>query len=104
MCDYLENDYYGAVASCMHIENNILDYAYICDCGLIIYDKEGNVKFQTEDEKELYSDPYINQIGIPWNLPEARVIVRRDYRNNLSNIKDGKCVSYGALTGEESAI
>lgn len=103
-CDYLENDYYGAVASCMRIENNILDYAYICDCGLIVYDKDGNIKFQTEDDKELYSDPYINQLGIPWNLPEARVIVRRDYRNNLNNIKDSKRVSYGALTGEESAI
>lgn len=103
-CDYLENDYYGAVASCIHIEDNVLDYAYICDCGLIVYDKDGNVKFQTEDDKKIYSDPYINQIGIPWNLPEARVIVRRDYRNNLNNIKDGRCASYGALTGEESAI
>ena len=101
-CDYLENDYYGAVASCMNIKNNILNYAFICDCGIIIYDKDGNVKFQTEDEKELYSDPYINKIGIPWNLKEARIIVRRDYRNNLENIKNGKCVSYGAITGEKS--
>lgn len=103
-CDYLENDYYGAVLSCIKIENNTLSYAYICDCGIIVYDKLGNIKFQTEDDKELYSDPYINKIGIPWNLPEARVIVRRDYRNNLKNIIDGKCVSYGAITGEESAI
>lgn len=103
-CDYLQNDYYGAVASCVHINNDILNYAYICDSGVIIYDKLGNIKFQTEDDKKLYSDYYINQIGIPWNLPESRVIVRRDFRNNLDNIKDGKCVSYGALTGEESAI
>lgn len=103
-CDYLENDYYGAVAACIKIENNILNYAFICDCGIIIYDSEGNIKFQTEDEKELYSDPYINNIGVPWNLPDARVIVRREYRNNINNIQDGKCVSYGALTGEESAI
>ena len=103
-CDYLQNDYFGAVASCIHIENDILHYAYICDCGVIVYDALGNIKFQTEDDKKLYSDPYINQIGIPWNLPEARVIVRRDYRNNLNCIKDDKCVSYGALTGEESAV
>lgn len=101
-CDYLENDYYGAVASCINIKNNILNYAFICDCGIIVYDKNGNVKFQTEDEKELYSDPYINKIGIPWNLKEARIIVRRDYRNNLENIKNGKCISYGAITGEKS--
>lgn len=103
-CDYLQNDYYGAVASCINIEGNKLHYAYICDCGVIVYDKDGKIKFQTEDDKELYSDPYINQIGIPWNLPDARVIIRRDYRNNLGNIQDKHCVSYGALTGEEDAI
>ncbi len=103
-CDYLENDFYGAVAACIHIENNILNYAYICDCGVIVYDNLGNIKFQTEDDKKLYSDPFINKIGIAWNLPDARVIVRRDYRNNLNNIQNGKCVSYGALTGEVSAV
>lgn len=102
-CDYLQNDYYGAVASCIQIKGNILNYAYICDCGVIVYDMVGNIKFQTVDDKELYSDPFIKKIEIPWNLPEARVIVRRDYRNNLNNIQNGKCVSYGALTGEEPA-
>lgn len=103
-CDYLQNDYYGAVASCADIKDNTLYYAYICDCGVVVLDKDENIKFQTKDDKLVYSDPYINKIGIPWNLPESRVIVRRDYRNNLENIQDGKCVSYGALTGEESAI
>lgn len=103
-CDYLENDYFGAVASCVSIKNDILDYAYICDCGVIVFDSLGNIKFQTEDDKECYSDFFINRIGISWDLPEARVIVRRDYRNNLDNIYDGKCVSYGAITGETTAI
>lgn len=103
-CDYLENDYYGTVASCVSIEDNILNYAYICDCGVIVYDKNGNIRFKTDDDKELYSDQYINKLGIPWNLPEARKIVRSEYRNNLNNIIDGKCVSYGALTGEENAV
>ncbi len=103
-CDYLENDYYGTVASCISIDNDILNYAYICDCGVIVYDKNGNVKFKTDDDKELYSDPYINMIGIPWYLPEERVKVRSEFRNNINNIVDGKCVSYGALTGEESAV
>lgn len=103
-CDYLQNDYFGAVAFCVNIENNILNYAYICDCGIIVYDQLGNIKFQTEDDKEKYSDPFIKNIGIPWNLPEARIIVRRDYRNNLDNIQNDKCVSYGAITGERDAI
>jgi len=104
ICDYLQNDYYGAVAAAALIENGYLYYSYICDCGVIVYDKKGNIKFQTIDEKEKYSDKYCNNIGIPWNLPEARVIVRREFRNNLNNIKNGRCVSYGALTGEENAV
>ena len=103
-CDYLENDYYGTVASCISIEDDILNYAYICDCGVIVYDKNGNIKFKTENDKELYSDPYINSIGISWYLPETRKIVRKEYRNNLNNIVNGNCVAYGELTGEESAI
>lgn len=102
-CDFLENDYYGAVASCIRIHDDLLDYAYICDCKVIVYDSLENIKFQTTDDKKLYSDFYIDMIKTDWSLPETRVIVRRDFRNNLNNIKDGKCVSYGALTGEDSA-
>lgn len=102
-CDYLQNDYYGAVAACVYIKDSILYWSYICDCGIIVYDKSGNIKFQTKDDKKIDSDPYINKIEISWSLPEARVIVRRDFRNNPKNIQDGKCVSYGALTGEDNA-
>ena len=104
-CDYLQNDYYGAVASCMHMENSVMEYAYICDCGIIVYDTAGKVKFQTEDDKELYSDPYIERalLESPWDLPEGRAIVRRDFRNRINNIQNGSCVSYGALTGEKVA-
>lgn len=103
-CDYLENDYYASVVSSAKIENNILYYAYICDCGVMVINDQADIVFQTEDDKLLYSDPFIDTMGIPWHLPEARRIVRSKYRNNLSNIVDGKCVSYGALTGEDSAI
>jgi len=103
-CDYLENDYYAAVASCISIENNILKYAYIGDCGIIVYDKFGNIKMNTEDDKGVYSDPYIKKLGLKWNLPESRATIRREYRNNLDNIQDGKCVSYGAITGEAAAV
>lgn len=105
-CDYLENDYYAAVAASIKIDDDKLHYSYICDCGVIVYDKLGNIKFQTNDDKA-YIDPYINsQIkknNVSWNLKEARVLVRKEFRNNINNIVDGKCVSYGAFTGEESA-
>lgn len=103
VCDYLENDYFGAVASCAKIEDDYLNYSFICDCGVIVYDKEGNIKFQTEDEMQLYSEPYFDRKGYSWNLPEARVITRRKYRNKLDTKVNGVCVSYGALTGEDNA-
>ncbi len=103
-CDYLQNDWYGAVASCVEIQDHQLDYAYICDCGVIVYDCNGNIKFQTLDDKALYSDPVVHHLGIPWYLPETRRIVREEYRNNIGQVKDGICVSYGALTGEEEAF
>lgn len=103
-CNYLDNDYYGAVASCVCISEDILYWAYICDCGVIVYDKNGNIKFQTPDDKEIYSDPYINKSDIPWTKPERRQFVRKEFRNNPNNIVDGKCVSYGAITGEKEAI
>ncbi len=93
-CDYLQNDYYGAVASCCQIRDEWLEYAYICDCGIIVYNSKGKVKFQTEDDKKIYSDPYINKIRIPWEKSEARVIVRKDFRNNVNNIRDGRWSYY----------
>lgn len=103
VCDYLENDYYGTVAAAAFIENHVLHYSYICDCGIIVYDKNGKIIFQTEDELEKNTRPFLNKIPYPWEDDRSRIITRRDYRNNLNMINDGKCVSYGALTGEDSA-
>ena len=98
-CDYLENDYAACVAACAHIINNTLFYSYICDCGIIVWDRNGNIKFKTSDDK-LLVDPYIEKAleSAPWHLPEGRVVVRKDFRNNPVNIH-----SYGALTGEKTA-
>lgn len=101
-CDYLENDYYGAVCSCVFISNNILNWSYVCDCGILVYDKEGNIKFQTEDDK-LLVDPYIDSSGMLWNLPSGRMTVRKKYRNCPGFYIDGNLASYGSFTGELQA-
>ncbi len=101
-CDYLQNDYFGAVASCLKLKNNILNYAYICDCGVIVYDKNGKIKFQTTDDKLTISDPYIEKLG-SWDLPEVRKETHKNYRNNPNMIIDNHCVSYGSLTGQKEA-
>jgi serine/threonine protein phosphatase PrpC len=96
-CDYLQNDYYGAVASAILIDGSMLHYAYICDCGVIVYDKNKNIKFKTPDDMGLV-DKNFDTKGIPWYQAEARQIVRRDYRNKPNNK-----YSYGAITGEKEA-
>ena len=100
--DYLYNDYAGCVAAGGVIEENILIWGAITDCGLIVYSSNGKIKFQSED----WMLPFVNFLETQnnsWHLPEGREFVRRDCRNNPELIVDGKCVSYGALTGEESA-
>jgi len=96
--DYLENDYYGTVSSSVWIKENFIEYAYIGDCGIILMDKNRNIKFEsTNDVKE--AKKHFDTKGIPWSNKEARKWIRKNYRNN-------KCekYSYGALTGEESAL
>ena len=94
-CDYLENDYYGAVASTAFINNNVLYYSYVCDCGIAVFNNNGELKFKTNDDMASV-DSHFDTTPFDWNDPEARVIVRRDYRNKPDNI-----YSYGALTGEK---
>ncbi len=107
-CDYLVNDYYGCVAVGTVIKSNYLYWGIISDCGLSIYDKEFNLKFKNSDYMigfSNYSIPEIKEKNLDWiKDPECRVIVRRDYRNQPNKFVNGNLVSYGALTGEESAI
>lgn len=94
VCDYLENDYYGAVGASALIENNNLYYSYICDCGVAVFNNDGKLVFKTEDDMEKVNK-HFDTGSFNWNQPEARIIVRKDYRNNPNNK-----YSYGAITGE----
>ena len=96
-CVYLQKDYYGAVAFAIKIDGSILHYAYICDGGVIVYDKNKNIKFKTLDDMSLV-DKNFETNGIPWHQAEARQIIRRDYRNKPNNK-----YSYGVITGEKEA-
>ena len=105
--DYLENDFFATVAAAVEIKNQTLLYTYICDCGIILYDKNWRVKFQTEDDKKLYSDKYIDKYmldnWLEWNKPQARYNVRKYFRNGIWNIQDWRCVWFWCLTWEENA-
>jgi len=104
--DYLINDFFGCVASGGVIYKNKLFWGGICDCGIIIYNKNGRVKFQTPDWMEpfkKYEDKCLRKRNFDWFMPEYRKMIRSEYRNNAQKIVNNKCVSYGALTGEKEA-
>ncbi|RMD66207.1 hypothetical protein D6817_04575 [Candidatus Pacearchaeota archaeon] len=101
--DYLLRDFAGCVAAGTHLYQGSVYLGFIADCGVAIFDNKGNVKFRTENQgpdkfgKHVWQDPRLQEIG--WENPEARRIVRRDYRNNPSEEH-----SFGVLTGEENAM
>ncbi len=100
--DYLVNDFYACVASGGVIKDGFLYWGAITDCGIIVYDKKGKTKFQTPDYMEPFAK-YISKHKGYWNDPKRRVFIRSIFRNNSKQIKNGKLVSYGALTGEKQA-
>lgn len=104
--DYLVNDFFGCVASGGIIYNGKLFWAGICDCGIIVYDKNGKIKFQTPNWMktfEEYEKSNLQKSDFNFAMPKYRKMVRSEYRNNAKKIVENKCVSYGALTGENEA-
>lgn len=100
--DYLINDYYGCVACAGIIGKNIIHWGFVGDCGLAIFDLGGKLKFRTPDGLQNFEE-YIDKHPNYWRKPERRKYIRSEFRNNPNQIKDGRLVGYGALTGEESA-
>ncbi len=103
--DYLVNDFPGCVASLTSCYDGAVHWGFICDCGLCIVDKKGEIKFKTRDEGPSVHDKYIWEIvranlgkDANWRMPEARRIVRSHFRNNPFVPH-----SFGVLTGEENA-
>ncbi|MBI2451498.1 hypothetical protein HYV50_00295 [Candidatus Pacearchaeota archaeon] len=101
--DYLTNDFAGCVAAGICRLSDVFSFGYLTDAGIAVFDLLGNLKFRTENQGPDKHDKYIWQDkrlqGIDWRNPEARRIVRRDYRNNPKEEH-----SFGVLTGEDSAM
>ncbi|MDO8460431.1 MAG: hypothetical protein Q7S74_04940 [Nanoarchaeota archaeon] len=98
--DYLENDFAACVASGGIVESNILYYGFIGDCGVCVYDEKFQILFRTSDEvqgRKIHEEG--RKLGKNRRQAEWRARVRSHYRNNKSN-----SLSYGALTGESSAL
>ena len=101
--DYVLEDFAGCVASGAQLNQGLIYLGFLTDCGVAIFDEKGNLKFRTENQGPDKHDKYIWQDErlqkIDWRNPEARKIVRKDYRNNPSEEH-----SFGVLTGEKTAM
>ena len=101
--DYLVNDFAGCVAAGTSKLSDIISFGYLTDSGVAIFDAKGNLKFRTENQGPDKFDKYIWEDerlkNIDWSNPEARKIIRKNYRNNPQEEH-----SFGVLTGEDSAM
>lgn len=102
--DYLAKDLAGCTAAGVFEEDDFLHWQFICDAGIAIVNKKGELKFKTPDEgphskeKNPYLERILKQHGGFANS-EGRVILRSKYRN-VPNEKS----AYGVLTGEKESM
>jgi hypothetical protein len=84
--DYLVSDFAGAVAAGAVVDGKKFFYGFICDCGVVVFDRNGRVKFKTEDEGPDVLDKFIWRSdfmkGQSWRMPEGRRRLRSHFRNN----------------------
>lgn len=105
--DYLKEDYY----CCEAVGGIILDNTMFCfsigDCHIIAFNERQEKVFETNNNHKQFENfldnVYTKEHPFDWNLPEDRVMVRRDYRNKPDKKYQGKDVSFGALSGEKEA-
>lgn len=103
--DYLVNDFYGCAAAGAVASKEKLFWGVIADCGVMVYSKKGKLKFRSPNSMTTFERfTAEGKINFRWETPEGRRLVRSRYRNNPTQIIDGVCASYGALTGEGSAV
>jgi len=94
--DYLVYDYFDTVGIAGLLAEGKLFYGYVGDCGLAVFDKNDELKFQTEDRVEPAKKRakliYKNWDELDRN--ERTKILHRDFRNTPSGL------GYGSFTGE----
>lgn len=101
--DYLMNDLAGCVASGAVINGRDVFYGYIADCGFIVFDNNGNIRFKAENEgpnsRGSIDEDVANRFCSSFRFPLGRRVIRSAYRNNPE-----EPLAYGALTGEAAAL
>jgi hypothetical protein len=101
--NYLDRDFAGCVAAGAIIRGNVLNFSYICDCGVAIVNSNGQITTRTKDEGPAVLDRVIWATDImqgeKWENASARKKIRSLFRN-----KPLCPYGFGVLTGESNAI
>ncbi len=97
--DYFENDLAGCVAVLGALSGNTLHYGYIGDCGLLVFDKDLNPVFLSDNNELGVLELFRDGMWFP-GKKEKYVFMRKNFRNRPGE----RFMTYGVLTGEEEAL
>lgn len=105
--DYVKEDFYCCEAVGGRIVENKLYCFSIGDCHITVLNSNFDMIFTTINNHRQFEDylenVYRKEHEFDWQQPKYRRMVRKEYRNNPFKKYKGKDVSFGALSGEETA-
>lgn len=96
-CDWWENDLAGAVFAGLLLDATEFVWGFLTDCGVAHLSPAGELLWITPDQLT----PVHQYFPPPPQTRDKQVAIRRDYRNKPDKGLDR---TYGAFTGEETAI
>lgn len=96
--DYWGNDFAGAVASCLIVEQQSFFYGFIGDCGVAQISRTGDLVWHTPNEVA-HIEPYVLPDEAAKHTDKL-LEWRKEYRNNPT----ANHPTYGVLTGEDEAV
>ena len=99
--DYLQNDFLACVGALGMLTGKFpyeLHYGFIGDCGILVYDKELMPIVLSENQLGIM-EQFRDQWGFGENLDAQKLFWRKEMRN-----KAIRRMTYGSLTGEETAL
>lgn len=95
--DYLVHDYFDTVGITGLLLGNTLFYGYVGDCGLAIFNKENQLRFQAYDQaaaaQKKVRERYPNFESM--SQDQQTIIMHKEFRNSIAG------EGYGSFSGEE---
>lgn len=90
-----KNGLFAATAAMAHIKNNVLEWAQICDSGIMVINKDGKIRLKQDSYEQLFNWPN----DIKKYDTDLRILIFRSLIRNAVD-KNNKAIGYGIITGE----